>query len=265
MTSNAPHSANETLVRRLFLDGFSKNDPDVLRAVLSEDFALSSAGAIADDDVNKTSGRDTLIAGMHHNHRSFADWRFEIDHLMGAGDHVAARWTATGTHVGSFMGEPPTGKPVTLQGNSLYRIADGQIVADWVFANQADFAAQLGIGAPPAPGPGEALVRAFWDDVINAHDPDAADKLMAPTYRQHAAGIAQGPEGFKTFLRDVLGDSLGMKAEVLRVIDTGEMVISTTRITFSVPPEGWQPSQVIIDVFRTDGTHLLEHWDMPAG
>jgi predicted SnoaL-like aldol condensation-catalyzing enzyme len=258
-------TANKALVSRLFLDGFSKNDAEVLREVLHEDFQLSSAGAIAGDNAKRVSGVEVLVQGMHHNHRCFENWSFELHHILAEDDHVAVHWTATGKHVGSFMGETPTQRDVALQGNSLFRLKDGKIVKDWVFSNKADFGAELGIGAPPAKGKGAALVRAFWDQVINAHDPDAADTLMAPDYRQHAAGIAQGPVGFKAFLRDVLANSTGMRATVLGVIEAEALVISTTQITFERPPEGWDAKQVIVDVFRTNGQQLLEHWDMPAG
>lgn len=264
MTTTSTNASDIALVERLFLDGFSKNSAAVLREVLSDDFVLSSAGAIADDQTLAPSGRDTLIAGMHHNHKCFDDWGFAIDHIMGSDNHVAARWTATGKHVGSFMGEAPTGKTVTLKGNSLYRIEGGKIAADWVFANQADFGAQLGIGAMPPSGSGKALVHDFWDKVINAHDADAADPLMADDYRQHATGIAQGPQGFKTFFRGVLANSTGMKADVLGVIEAGALVVSSTRVSFETPPQGWKDTQIIIDVFRTNGQKLLEHWDMPA-
>ncbi|SHG84051.1 nuclear transport factor 2 family protein [Marivita hallyeonensis] len=255
---------NTVLVEKLFLKGFSKNNAAVLREVLSKDFTLSSAGAVADDQSTDSGSRETLIAGMRHNHNCFEGWGFVIEHIMASENHVAARWAATGKHVGSFMGEAPTGQMVTLKGNSLYRIENGKIVADWVFANQAEFGAQLGIGALPPLGSGEMLVRSFWSKVINAHDPDAADALMAKDYKQHAVGIGQGPEGFKAFFRDVLASSQGMKAEVLGLIEAETLVVSSTRVSFDVPPEGWSASQTIIDVFRTDGMKLLEHWDMAA-
>ncbi|PTX53878.1 putative SnoaL-like aldol condensation-catalyzing enzyme [Litoreibacter ponti] len=264
MMTTSTNASNKALVEKLFLEGFSKNNADVLREVLSEGFVLSSAGAIADDQTNAVSDRDALIAGMRHNHNCFEGWGFVIEHIMASDNHVAVRWTATGKHVGSFMDEGPTGEMVTLKGNSLYRIENGKIVADWVFANQAEFGAQLGIGALPPLGDGEKLVRGFWSKVINAHDPNAADALMAKDYKQHAVGIAQGPEGFKAFFRDVLASSQGMKAEVLGLIEAETLVVSSTRISFDVPPEGWSASQTIIDVFRTDGMKLLEHWDMAA-
>jgi len=250
------------IVRRLFLDGFSKNDADVLREVLADDFVLTSAGVMADDDCVQNGSRESLIAGMQHNHRSFSDWHFVLDHVLTDGDHVAVRWTGRGRHTGSFDGEVPTGRDICLQGNSIYRVADGKIAQDWVFSNQTAFRAALGITTIPAPGKGAALVRRFWDEVINAHNPDAADTIMSPEYRQNAQGIEQGPAGFKTFFRDLLSNSQGMRAEIVAVVDTGPVTVSSTEIRFDMPPPGWPEISKIIDVFRNDGERLTEHWDI---
>jgi predicted SnoaL-like aldol condensation-catalyzing enzyme/predicted ester cyclase len=256
-----PTDANKTLVRRLFDEGFSKNDPGVLREVLAEDFTLTSSGAIASDGEVRHGTRETLIAGMAHNHRAFSGWQFTLDHILAEDDHVAVRWTGRGRHVGSFMGEAPTGATVELHGNSLYRIAGGKIVQDWVFADQTSFGRALGIGVPPDPAVGERLVRAFWNDVINKHDPAAADHIMSPDYRQHAEGIAQGPEGLKAFLSRVLAQSRGMRATVGSIASAGDIVVSRTTVSFDTAPPGWAASQEIVDIFRTDGQRLTEHWD----
>ena len=156
----------------------------------------------------------------------------------------------------------PTNEEVILKGLSLYCISKGNIVQDWVFADQVGFARQLGLGAQPEAGAGERLVRQFWENVINAHDPEAADAIMAADYKQNADGIAPGPGGFKEFFRDVLSGSSGMSATIESIIDTGGIVVSTTTISFSTPPEGWAETQTIVDVFRTNGQKLTEHWDL---
>ena len=250
------------LVRALFLEGFSKNNPSVLKDVLAEDFILTSAGAIAEDGLTKNGTRQNLLDGMAHNHRCFTNWNFNIETLCEAESQVTARWTARGIHTGSFAGEVPTDKEVILKGLSLYQIANSHIVQDWVFADQVSFGEQLGLNRQPQIGSGEALVREFWEDVINAHNPNVADKIMAPHYRQHSEGIAQGPAGFKEFLNGVLKNSKGMTAKVNAIVDVGDVVISSTDISFEQAPEGWAKLQTIVDVFRTDGRRLTEHWDL---
>ena len=53
---------------------------------------------------------------------AFPDLKVKIDHIIEQGDKVAARWTATMTHKGDFLGFAPTGKKVTITGTSTQRI-----------------------------------------------------------------------------------------------------------------------------------------------
>lgn len=250
------------LVRRLSRDGFSRNDAAVLREVLAEDFAIRSAGALAEDDGGVLGGREALITGMRHNHASFSGWGFTLREPIAEEGGVVVHWGGSGRHVGSFAGERPTGRTVTLRGSSIFEIREGKIVRDLVFADQAGFRAQIGLDREPDPARGEALVRRFWEEVVNAHDPEAARALMAPDYRQHAAGIDQGPDGFVAFLARLLGESEGMRARVEAVLPAGRLVVSRTTVAFDVPPPGWAASQTIVDVFATDGDTLTEHWDL---
>jgi predicted ester cyclase len=60
------------------------------------------------------------------------------------------RWSSTGTHNGVFMGIPPTGKPTTVTGIDIFRIAGGKLVELWQNWDQLGLLQQ--IGAIPAPG-----------------------------------------------------------------------------------------------------------------
>ena len=63
---------------------------------------------------------------------AFPDYRIAVEDLMADGDLVAMRWTLRGTQRGELLGVPPTGRPETLQGVGLFRLADGQIVETWM-------------------------------------------------------------------------------------------------------------------------------------
>ena len=62
---------------------------------------------------------------------------------------VAARFTAHGIHKGSFMGLPPTGKPITMTGIEIFRIKDGKIIELWGEANLLGLMQQLGVFSAP--------------------------------------------------------------------------------------------------------------------
>jgi steroid delta-isomerase-like uncharacterized protein len=79
---------------------------------------------------------------------AFPDLKVTIDHIVEQGDKVVARWTATMTHKGDFLGFAPTGKKVTITGTSTQRISGGKIVEGWDNWDQLGLLVQ--IGAVPA-------------------------------------------------------------------------------------------------------------------
>ena len=132
--------AQRAAVEKLFYEGFSGGDLDVIDAVVHEDFEFF--------DPMFPPGRDGLKALVKKNNATFAGWRFTIHDLICDGDRATARWTGTGRHTGSFMGEKPTERDITLDGISIYRIENGRITADWVVPDNLGFLQQLGVITP---------------------------------------------------------------------------------------------------------------------
>ena len=54
-----------------------------------------------------------------------------------------------GTNTGSFLGAPPTGRPVQASSISIYRIANGKIVEHWGENDVIGVMVQLGLMPPP--------------------------------------------------------------------------------------------------------------------
>jgi hypothetical protein len=54
-----------------------------------------------------------------------------LEDIFAADDRVALRWSARGTHLGEWLGAPPTGQHFTMGGISIYRIAEGKAVEGW--------------------------------------------------------------------------------------------------------------------------------------
>jgi predicted ester cyclase len=59
------------------------------------------------------------------------DVKATLDDIFAGGDRVALRWSARGTHLGEWLGVPPTGHHFTMSGISIYRIAEGKAVEGW--------------------------------------------------------------------------------------------------------------------------------------
>lgn len=76
---------------------------------------------------------------------AFPDLHFTIEDQIAEGDKVVTRWTARGTHQGSFMGIPPTGKQATVTGITIDRFANGKIVESWYNFDALGLMQHLGV------------------------------------------------------------------------------------------------------------------------
>src|SRR5215203_4842223 len=65
-------------------------------------------------------------------HEAFPDVKVTMHDIFGKGDRVAYRWSASGTHLGEWMGVPPTGLHLTTTGITIHRIVGGKCVEGWV-------------------------------------------------------------------------------------------------------------------------------------
>jgi predicted ester cyclase len=83
---------------------------------------------------------------------AFPDLSFTLDVAFECGDLVTGRWTMTGTHTGpmALLGLPPTGRPVTMTGQEIFRAADGRFVEVWHQEDLPGMLTQLGLQPPPA-------------------------------------------------------------------------------------------------------------------
>jgi steroid delta-isomerase-like uncharacterized protein len=76
-----------------------------------------------------------------------------VEELIAEGDKVVGRITANGTHEGTLLGIPRTGKQIRMTGMTIWRIADGKIVEHWSEMNVLGLLQQLGVvptpGSPP--------------------------------------------------------------------------------------------------------------------
>jgi predicted ester cyclase len=77
-------------------------------------------------------GLDAVKSYLVAVRKAFPDIRFAIEDIFGEAEFVATRWTLHGTQTGELRGKQPTGKPVTVPGNTIFRLEDGRIVEMWV-------------------------------------------------------------------------------------------------------------------------------------
>ncbi len=80
---------------------------------------------------------------------AFPDLHMEITDMVAEGESVAVHLTMTGTHLGPFMGIPPTGKPFAVQQMRFARFRDGKMTDSWAVIDWLGWRQQLGAMSQP--------------------------------------------------------------------------------------------------------------------
>jgi len=82
---------------------------------------------------------------------AFPDVSLTLEDQLAEGEEVVIRWTMRGTHQGELWGTAPTGKPVTVTGITIQRLAEGIIVEEWTEADSLGLQQQIGAIRAPFP------------------------------------------------------------------------------------------------------------------
>jgi steroid delta-isomerase-like uncharacterized protein len=112
--------ANKELARKFFEEVWNQGN----EAAIDRYVAADAHG----NDLDFGTGREAFRRQWRHWRKAFPDLRFEVVDVIAEGDKVLTRWVLTGTHLGEIFGIAPTGRTVRVEGMSLDRIRDGQIV-----------------------------------------------------------------------------------------------------------------------------------------
>jgi steroid delta-isomerase-like uncharacterized protein len=82
------------------------------------------------------------IIGMMRS--GFPDIQWTLEETIVEGDKVAARFVMRGTHRGSFLGVPPTGKSIAVQAMNFYRLSNGQFIEEHGMPDMMGLMQQIG-------------------------------------------------------------------------------------------------------------------------
>ena len=129
---------HKALVRRFDEEVWNGRNLSRVDELFAESHIFRAAGSPPLD----REGHRQMIA---HFQDAFPDGRNTSEELLAEGDKVVQRWTFRGTHHGAFQGIPPTGKPVTLTGISIWRVDGGTIVESWHELDTLGLMQQLGV------------------------------------------------------------------------------------------------------------------------
>ena len=130
----------DTVLRRLINEGFSGG-----RLEVADELIAPVVIEHQDYGPGHAPGAEGVKAVMTSLRRAFSDFRLDIEDIAVDGDLAWARNVATGTNDGSFMGHPPTGKPMRIDVIDVVRVRDGRIVEHWGVPDRLGVLRQLGL------------------------------------------------------------------------------------------------------------------------
>jgi steroid delta-isomerase-like uncharacterized protein len=118
---------NKIIVKRLF-DEVNKGKNSALAAI---DELVAPDYVLHDPTVGEMKGKDSARQYMAGLFDAIPDLSFKLEDLLAEGDRAVYRFTYAGTHKGTLMGFPPTGKRVQATCISIGRLAGGKIAEEW--------------------------------------------------------------------------------------------------------------------------------------
>jgi steroid delta-isomerase-like uncharacterized protein len=127
-------------MHRYFEEILSQGNEATIEEIIHPNFAFRIP--TLPEPVRGLEGLKGFVKGLR---TAFPDIQFTVHKEMGEGDKVAGRWTIDATHLGPFLGAPPSGNHVHDQGVDIFRIADGKIIDIWVNENDLGLMQQMGV------------------------------------------------------------------------------------------------------------------------
>src|SRR5215211_5062705 len=116
---------NKALVREFFEEAWGKGNMAAVDEFMAADYVEHPRPSTLSPG---PEGLKQLIAAYR---TAFPDLKMMLDDIFAEGDRVAFRWNVSGTHLGEWLGIPPTGNHVAANGITVFRISDGKVVESW--------------------------------------------------------------------------------------------------------------------------------------
>lgn len=150
-TSPQGEQKGEKILER-FWDAYENGSSDAYLSLYSGD---ATAASLYTDQTLSIPGMYSELAPVM---TAFPDLRWTILNRISQGNMLVEEWVQEGTHKGTFMGVPPTGKRIRARGITVYVVRDGQIQQDRTVVDTLAIMRQIGVvpagfypGGPDAP------------------------------------------------------------------------------------------------------------------
>jgi steroid delta-isomerase-like uncharacterized protein len=134
--------------RRFFDEVWSQGDFELVDELFAPEYVGHPSGP--EETVRGPEGVKEYVGQLREG---VPDLTVTVEDQVVAGDKVATRWTARGTHDGELMGIDPTGRTATVTGITIQRFEPGgRIVEAWTNWDLLGMLQQLGVTPQPAAG-----------------------------------------------------------------------------------------------------------------
>jgi len=126
---------NKAIIRR-FYESVNKHNPDLIDELVAQGYI---------DHPRQFQGLENYKQHLRRYYTSFPDSHETIEDIIAEGDKVCIRLKGTATQKGEYRGLAPTGKKVTWEAHTIFRIVNGKIAEMWGFSDELKFLKQLGV------------------------------------------------------------------------------------------------------------------------
>jgi steroid delta-isomerase-like uncharacterized protein len=88
------------------------------------------------------------MAAAKEERKAMPDMKVKVRQILAEHDLVAVYWNASGTNTQAGMGFPATGKKISTDGMTIFRLKDGKISEEWSVWDMLSVMRQAGLLPP---------------------------------------------------------------------------------------------------------------------
>jgi predicted ester cyclase len=141
-TEGAEMEDHKRLARRIYEEVLNGRRLDLLDELVRPDYVEHDPLPGQREGLDGIRDRYTMLIDALDPH-------FTIEDMIAEGDRVVVRWTNAGTHVGPFLGSPPTNRSFRIPGIDIYRVDGGKLAEHWHVVDVYGQLVQIGLIPPP--------------------------------------------------------------------------------------------------------------------
>lgn len=133
---------NKAVVQQYWEGKWNERRPEILDELQTPDVQYHSPSMQMNGIEEYKQVYGMYLAALH-------DTQLTIEELVAEGDKVMSRVSVECTHNGELDSIPPTGKSVTVNIFTVFRLVDGKIVEEWEVVDELGLMHQLGMELRP--------------------------------------------------------------------------------------------------------------------